>query len=272
MKSIARSYFWWPKLDKDIEDLAKSCNDCQSVKQAPAKAPLHPWVWPTTPWQRIHVDFAGPFLGKSFFIVIDSHSKWPEVIEMSSTNSTQTITVLRRFFSTYGLPEQLVSDNGPQITSEEFKTFMKSNGIKHIRCSPYHPSSNGAAERFVQTFKQAMKASNRSNFSISHLLAEFVFNYRSTPHASTNVAPCWLFIKRQLRTCFDLLKPDYERQVCAKQADQIVHHDLHAKESHFFVGQKVMAKTMKSDTKWICGTILRQLGPLTYEVEVEKMD
>ena len=81
---------------KVIEDLAKSCTDCQRVQQAPANAPLHPWVRPANPWQRIHVDFTGPFLGKSFFIVIDAHSKWPEVIEMSSTTSAQTIPVLRR--------------------------------------------------------------------------------------------------------------------------------------------------------------------------------
>ena len=53
------------------------------MKQAPAKVPLHPWVWPTKPWQRIHVDFAGPFLGQSFLVVVDAHSKWPEVFQMS---------------------------------------------------------------------------------------------------------------------------------------------------------------------------------------------
>ena len=61
MKSLARSYVWWPGLDKDIEDLAKSCLACQSHKHAPAVAPLHPWTWPTSPWNRIHIDFAGPF-------------------------------------------------------------------------------------------------------------------------------------------------------------------------------------------------------------------
>jgi hypothetical protein len=61
MKAVARSHFWWPSLDKDIESVANSCADCQSVKSSPPKAPLHPWVWPTKPWKRIHVDFAGPF-------------------------------------------------------------------------------------------------------------------------------------------------------------------------------------------------------------------
>ena len=90
MKSSARSYFWWPGLDKEIENLSKSCLPCQSVRHAPPTAPLHPWVWPSRPWQRIHVDFAGPFLGKSFLVVVDAHSKWPEVFEMSSTTALKT--------------------------------------------------------------------------------------------------------------------------------------------------------------------------------------
>ena len=75
MKAIARSYLWWPGLDQDLEKLARTCVSCQAVKQAPAAAPLHPWVWPSRPWQRIHIDFAGPFLGKMYFLVIDAHSR-----------------------------------------------------------------------------------------------------------------------------------------------------------------------------------------------------
>ena len=92
-----------------------------------------------------------------FFIVVDAHSKWPEVIQMSTTTSQSTMEVLRSLFSYYGLPEQIVLDNGAQFTSDEFAHFMKVNGIKHIRSAPYHPASNGLAERFVQTFKRAMK-------------------------------------------------------------------------------------------------------------------
>ena len=66
MKSIARSYLWWPGLDGDLEKQARSCLPCQAVKQPPPPAPLHPWIWPDRPWQRIHIDFAGPFLGRMF--------------------------------------------------------------------------------------------------------------------------------------------------------------------------------------------------------------
>ena len=89
-----------------------------------------------------------------FLVVIDAHSKWPEVVQMASTTSTATIRALGSIFSRYGFPEQLVGDNGPQLTSGEFKNFLKSNGIRHITTAPWHPSSNGIPKRFVQTLKK----------------------------------------------------------------------------------------------------------------------
>ena len=97
MKAIARSYFWWSGIDKAIENLVKSCVSCQEQKSNPPVAPLHPWAWPTSPWKRIHIDYAGPFLNK-MFLVVDAHSKWPEVIQMSSTTTSKTIDALRTLF------------------------------------------------------------------------------------------------------------------------------------------------------------------------------
>ena len=88
------------------------------------------------------------------FVLIDAHSKWPEVVEMKPTTAEKTIEVMRTMFGSYGIPEQVVSDNSPQFTSDEFTEFMKQNRIKHIRSTPYHTPTNGLAERFVQTFKR----------------------------------------------------------------------------------------------------------------------
>ena len=162
MKSIARSYVWWPSLDQEIERTVKSCSQCQSLQAAHPEAPLHPGIWPWQPWDRIHVDFAGPF----FFVVIDPHSKWPEVIELHSTTTQTTITELR-LFSMYGIPRQLVSDNGPRFTSTEFQDFIKGNGIKHIRLAPYHPSTNRQAERFTTTFKDQLKLDKTLDYQTS---------------------------------------------------------------------------------------------------------
>ena len=159
-------------------------------------------------------------------IVVDAHSKWPKVIVMSSTTAQHTIEALRSIFSRFGLPEQLVSDNGPQFTSDEFTEFMRGNGIKHILCSPYHPSSNGLAERFVQTFKRAMRAGGKDGTSLNH---EFLFGYCSLAHVTTNVSPSELFLQRKLCIRFDLLKPDTEGVVESRQARQKEHHDKHSK-------------------------------------------
>ena len=73
MEELARSYLWWPNLDKDLEELCNSCPDCLSHRANPPKAELHPWEWPTRPWHRIHVDYAGPVGGRYFLIIVDAH-------------------------------------------------------------------------------------------------------------------------------------------------------------------------------------------------------
>eukprot|EP00731_Ephydatia_muelleri_P025658 Em0017g741a len=269
MKALARSYVWWPGLDLDLENLAKSCLQCQEVKVSPPVAPLHPWVWPAQPWQRIHIDFAGPFLGSNFLVVVDAHSKWPEVVEMKTLTSAKTIEALRELFATYGLPQQLVSDNGSQFTSEEFAQFMTTNGIKHICCAPYHPASNGLAERFVQTFKKSMLASRSDQMSFQQRLCSFLLAYRTTPHSTTGGAPCMLFFKRQLRTRLDLLKPDYGDKALGKQADQKNYHDLHSRDRQFSVGQKVMARNFLQGLTWVPGVVTEVCGPVSYMVRVQ---
>ena len=203
MKATARSYVWWPGVDKSLEKLARDCKACKTTKSMPAVSPLHPWIWPARPWQRIHIDFAGPFKGRMFFILVDAHSKWPEVVEMKKTTSVMTIEVLRTLFASYGIPEQVVSDNGPQFTAEEFVDFMKGNRIKHIRSAPYHPSTNGLAERFVQIFKRAMQASEQSGRSFNQHLADFLLSYRTTLHGTTNRTLSSLFINGEFRTSED---------------------------------------------------------------------
>ena len=210
MKSLARSYVWWPGLDGKIEELVQKCSECQSNRKAPPQAPLHPWKWATRPWERIHVDFAQK--GKDMFlVVIDSHSKWIDAIPMTTTTANATIEVLRRLFSSYGIPEELVSDNGPQFTAEEFALFMARNGVKHTLVPAYHPSSNGLAERAVQVLKQALNKNNGE--TLGHKLSNFLLIYRSTPHSVTGVTPAELFLKRQLRTRLTLVKPQLQRTV-----------------------------------------------------------
>ena len=108
-------------------------------RPSPSKAFLHTWEYPSRPWAWIHIDHAGPFMGKMFLVVIDAHSKRIDVEILNSTSAVCTIIKLRSLFATHGIPEKLVSDNGSDFQSEEFKQFTTQNGIKHIFISPYHP-------------------------------------------------------------------------------------------------------------------------------------
>ena len=108
----------------------------------------------TSPWVTLHIDFAGPSLDKIFFIIYDLFLKWINVIPMKNIKATSVISCLRNVFSTHGIPYFLVSDNGSSFSRQEFNEFCKVKGIKHLKIAPYHPSSNGAAERSVQILNQ----------------------------------------------------------------------------------------------------------------------
>ena len=269
MKVLARNHMWWPGLDQAIEKQAKGCCACQATKHLPAKAPLHSWAWPTNPWERVHVDFAGPIFGKMLLLAVDSHSKWPEVQIMSTTTTDKTIGALRDIFARFGIPHHLVSDNGPQFTSEEFQKFLASNGIKHIRCSPYHPASNGAVERLVQTVKRALRASREAGLSLEQSLAAFLLQYRTTPHATTGAAPCHLMFGRDLRTRLHLLSPDVGAHVREQQAKQKAYFDCHSRRREFCIGQSVWTRNFRHGPPWLQGVVSDILGPVTYLIQME---
>ena len=161
-----------------------------------------------------NMDYAGPFMGDQFLVIIDAHSKWVDVHMTTSATSKVTTEKLRNTFATLGLPKVLVSDNGPAFISDEFQVFLSGNGIIHQRISPYHPASNGLAERTVQRLKRAMK---QLTGSLETRLSRFLFNYRITPQSTTGVSPAELMFSRCLRSRFDLLYPDVSKGVQAKQ-------------------------------------------------------
>ena len=135
----------------------KTCAECQKHQNSPTKAPMHPWEWPKRAWSRIHIDYAGPIKGKMILVIVDAHSKWIEALTVNAATSNATIGKLQSVFTTHGLPEVIVSDNGTAFSSEEFKAFVQKNGIRHLTSAPYHSASNRLAERAVQTLKSALK-------------------------------------------------------------------------------------------------------------------
>lgn len=131
-KSLARGYCWWPGIDNAIETMIKNCAECQATRPEPSKVPLHCWETPTTSFQRVHVDYAGPFMDTYFFILVDAFSKWPEIRITKSITAEHTVQMCREIFSNHGIPPVLVSDHGRQFTSEVFERFLKLIGIYYI--------------------------------------------------------------------------------------------------------------------------------------------
>ena len=152
--------------------------------------------------------------GTNFLIIVDAHSKWLEACIMPSTTSARTIEALRSLFASYGVPEEIVSDHGPQLTSAEFRTLIRWNGVQHTLVPVYHSASNGpgAAERAVQSLKWMLLKNvldrSKSIMTLAHQLANWLFRYRNTPHTTTHRTSAELFLNRQPRTRFSLLKPN----------------------------------------------------------------
>ena len=151
-----RSYVYWPNLDKDIENAVKLCKGCAlAVKAFPIR--FNPLPKTDLPWSRIHIVFAGPLERYYYVIVVDSFSKWPKVHRFKSPTTEITIKFLHELLARFGVVDTLVSDNGTQFTSGEFRDFCETYPIEHIPIPLYHPRSDGQAEWFVDTLKRTLK-------------------------------------------------------------------------------------------------------------------
>ena len=149
---------------------------------------------------------------------MDAKSKWIEALPLSSITAEATVQALRFVFSTHGLPEEIVCDNGPQFIAQDFMNFLKYNHIKHFSSAPYHPASNGEAERAVRTsIKTCMKAPKLDSSAWKKKISSFLLSLRFTLHTATGCAPAELLImNRKIRTRLDVLRPDLIRKKVIK--------------------------------------------------------
>lgn len=259
MKALARSYVWWKNIDSDIEEMVKQCKRCCLQQKNPVKVPIHSWEYPKEPWSRIHIDYAGPFMNQYFLIVVDAYTKWLEVIPTTSITSTATVNILKKLYTTFGLPVTQVSDNGRQFRSEEMQSFLRENGIQAKFTAPFHPSTNGQAERYVQSFKKKLKAMANEEGSLQEKIQKFLMMYRKTPNNATGLSPAEMMFKRLYRTRIDLVKREDRQR--SKNEDLIVNKE-------FNIGDKVQIR-MYDSNKWKIGKISNRKGKLNYEVEVD---
>ena len=156
----------------------------------------------------LHMDYAGLFENKYFLVVVDSCSKWPEIFILQTITTSETINKLNEIFARYGLPHTIITDNGTQFTAHVFQNFCIVNGISHIRSPPFHPQSNGQAERFVEIFKRAL-SKMKGEGPTSDNLQIFQRCYHTTPNASINTAkPAEIMFGKKIR--IPLVKTNYK--------------------------------------------------------------
>ncbi|KAL6735919.1 hypothetical protein Aduo_006318 [Ancylostoma duodenale] len=267
MEMLARSYLHWANITKDMEEYVRECRNCQEVAKAPLKTELFSWPTEKQPWSRVHIDYAGSLNGKMFLVIVDAYSKWPEIIEMTSTTSAATIRQLTRLFAQFGNPTTLVSDNGSQFASKEFAKFCSTNGITHVRSSPFHPQSNGQAERLV-----ALKKLKDSG-TTSEALQKFLQTYRRTPCSASpgGRSPAENFLGRQLRTPLTMLTMP-KSAVKERNRKMECQFNLHnnARQKKFEPDDRVWVRNFgRGGTRWTPGRVLARHGHATYDVLVD---
>jgi hypothetical protein len=160
-----RRYFYWPRLQADVQAFCKVCHTCQVAGKPNENipvAPLKPIPVIGEPFQKIIVDCVGPLpkskSGHEYLITIMCvATRYPEAFPLRNITARQVIPVMNKFFTTFGFPKEVQSDQGSNFMSKEFQKTLKGLGIQHVVASAYHPESQGALERFHQTLKSMLR-------------------------------------------------------------------------------------------------------------------
>ena len=249
-KQLLREKVWWPSMDSDVESMIQNCHACQLLCNPPRPPTVEMTELPDGPWKKCAIDLSGPYANNEYLLVlIDYFSRFPEVEIIRSITSATIINKLRKIFSIHGLCTELVSDNGSQFVSDEFKTFLSDNGIKHTRVTPYWPRANGLVENFNKNLKKTIRAATVEGKNWHVELYNFLLQYRATPHTTTGCPPATLLFNRTVRTKLPcVIKDNVPREVKERDTENKAKEKYYAdktKDENFkrlCVGQKVIVK------------------------------
>lgn len=281
MKMVARSYAWWPLIDKDIESFCAKCFVCQQTQKVKKEVVNTSWATTSYPFERVHIDFFD-FQGKKFFLLVDVFSKLVH-IEWMNINSTaeKVISVLQNFFTVFGIPTQVVSDNGPPFGSKKLEDFFNDLGIKFTNSPPYHPQSNGSAEKYVSTVKTVFKKfvlGAESSLSLQQKINKFLIHQRSTPSTVTKRAPIDLIFKYKPKTVLDLINEKVKVKIDSSVENEVKNVNINnnktkvqtkSLKSDFNVGENVMYRNhLKYSVKWLPARVVEVISAHTYLINV----
>ena len=269
-KQLARDAIFWPGLACQIEDMVSRCSICQEHRNSPAAEPMIPHEIPDGAWQKVATDLF-EYNGKKYLACVDYYSKYPEIVLLQTTTSSAVISALKTMFARFGIPTELVSDNGPQFSSYQFKQFAEAWDFEHVTTSPRYPQANGQIERTVQTFKKLLKKCEKAKTDLSIVL----LNYRNTALGEMKSSPAQLLMGRRLRTKLPTRKqlleprapsPSTHRHLKRRQNNQKYYYDQRAgtTKPNLRPGEQVRVKSPQGT--WARGTVLNEVKPRSYTV------
>ena len=155
-KRRARDILFWPGMTSQIEDVVLQCQICSTHQRSNTKEPMLPHMIPERPWSQVGADLF-QFNSQNYLILVDYYSNFIELNLLNTTTSQQVVTHLKSQFARHGIPDRLITGNGPQFSSDTFKQFAKDYCFQHCTASPHYPQSNGMAKKAVQTVKNCLK-------------------------------------------------------------------------------------------------------------------
>lgn len=227
--------FYWPSLHRDVAAFCRECETCQkSSHRGVARAPMLPLPVVSVPFQRIAMDIVGPLprncSGNRYILVLcDYATRYPEAIPLKSIDAGHIAEELVTVFSRVGLPEEILTDQGTNFTSQLLSEIYHLLHIKGLRTSPYHPQTDGFVERFNQTLKSMLrKTATEEGKDWDKLIPYVLFAYSKVPQESTGFSPFELLYGREVRGPLDVLKEEWEAS--SKSDVSVVSHVLLMRE------------------------------------------
>ena len=223
--------FYWPTLYKDVEDFCRSCQVCQKYsKQKVVKAPLIPLPVVTEPFRRVAMDIVGPLprtkTGNQYILVMcDYATRYPEAVPVKAVDAEHIAEELVRIFARVGIPEEMLTDQGSNFTSQLLSEIYQLLHVHPIRTSPYHPQTDGLVEQFNKTLKAMLrKVAAEDELNWDKWLPYLLFAYREVPQDSTGFSPFELLYGRAVRGPLDILKESWKEP--KKGSDNVVSYVL----------------------------------------------
>ena len=228
-KRRARDVLYWPGMAAQIEDTVSNCSTCAMYQRNNPKQPLLPHPAPSRPWERVGADLC-ELGGKHYLILVDYYSNFIEVDHLKETTSLQVIERLKPHFARHGIPDILITDNGPQFSSDTFHKFSADYQFQHHTSSPHYPRSNGKAEKSVQTVKNLLRKAQAENSDFHLALLDF----RNSPTTDDVGSPAQRLMGRRTKT----LLPTAEKLLLPKTIPPTIVKSEHLRQQetqkHFY--------------------------------------